>query len=181
MIDVVEHLNKLQKKLDETGSFYVFYRDRKNDDYKILAKEATWKKAEKVLIKKLKKFKKLKKLPKYTKKSVKWTPLSLFLVYILLTAISINLDRLNIVKEDLDLVGGPLSVTVRAMSVNKDLSIGKYIYDCRAQAVWYTKKELSKRKFSFGDLRKITKVVNEKKVDMHPFAKPSITNVLALY
>jgi hypothetical protein len=106
----------------------------------------------------------LKKLPKY----------------VLLTAISINFKWIDIIKEDLDLVGGPLSVTVQALGINKNLKTSEYTYDSRVQAVWYTKEELSKRKFSFSDLKKITRGVNEKKVDMHPFAKPTITNVLAL-
>jgi hypothetical protein len=41
-------------------------------------------------------------------------------------------------------------------------------------------RKLSKRKFSFSDLRKIVKGVNEKKVNLHLFAKPTITDILAM-
>jgi hypothetical protein len=94
--------------------------------------------------------------------------------------IDVDLDDINIEPKDLKLAGGPLSVSVKSRKINKNCTLGKYTYDNRQQNVWYTKKELSKRKFSFSDLRKIVKGVNEKKVNLHLFAKPTITDILAM-
>jgi hypothetical protein len=157
--NVVEHLTKLQKRLDEKGRFYVYHRDKKKKEYVLLVKENTWKDAEKALTKKLKKF---KKLPKY----------------VLVTVIEIDISDINVTPEDKSLVNGPLRVTVSAHRIKENLTPKLVIYDMRKQNIWYTKEELSNRKFSFTDLIKIVDVVNKKKVNMDPFVPVTISNVL---
>jgi hypothetical protein len=161
MVNVIEHLKKLQKKLCKSGTHYAYYRDIKNKTYHLIAKGNSWKEVEIMVKDKLGKF---KNMP----------------TYIISVTVGVNLKRIDIEPKDLKLVGGPLLVSVQSKKVVNATKIRKHAYDGREQNIWYTKKELSKRKFSFSDLRKIVKGVNEKKVNLHLFAKPTITDILAL-
>jgi hypothetical protein len=55
--NVKDHLKKLQKRLNETGSYYIFVRDIKKKEYNLLAHEKSWKSAVSTTLKKLKKSK----------------------------------------------------------------------------------------------------------------------------
>jgi hypothetical protein len=100
--------------------------------------------------------------------------------YIISVVVEVDLNRIDIEPKDLDLVGGPIIVSAQSLKVKKNNTIEKFTFDGRKQNIWYTKKELKKRKFSFSDLKKMVKAVNEKKVSMHIFSKPTITTILSL-
>lgn len=148
--------------MDEKGRFYVYYIDKHKLEYVLLTKEHTWKDTEKKLTKKLKKF---KVPPKY----------------VIVVVMKITLKNINATPKDNSLVHGPLRVTASAHAVKKNLTLRPVPYDMRKQSIWYTKSELSKRKFSFTDLRKIVDAVNNKKVNMDPFIGVTISNVLCQY
>jgi tRNA/tmRNA/rRNA uracil-C5-methylase (TrmA/RlmC/RlmD family) len=153
-------LKKLQKKIDKTGNYYVYYRDKKTKKYTLIVKENCWKDLVTTTQRKLKK---LKKRPKY----------------IIVAYMQIELDHINITPEDKDIVNGPLLITVKAHEVRENLSLGSHAYKDRSQNIWYTKENLLKRRFSFSDVKKSVKVVNESKVSQNPFARVMITDVLS--
>jgi hypothetical protein len=158
--NVKDYLKKLQKKLNESSSYYVYYRDIKKKEYYLIAKERCW---EDVVSGTLKKLKEFKKPPKY----------------IIVVDVTINLKNINIQMNNI--VGGPLRLRVVAYEV-ADLKVPEIqSYKGRSQNIWYTKKHLSKRKFAFTDVKKAVKVVNEGEVTQNPFAIVTIAKVLESY
>jgi hypothetical protein len=160
--NVKEHLEKLQKRLNEIGCYNVYIKNIKKDEYYLLAKEKYWDDAVSTTLKKLKKY---KDQPKY----------------VITTHIKPIFEYINIAPEDNKIVGGPLRLSVTAYEVNDFKDSGFQSYKGRSQYIWYTKDNLSKRKFSFTDLIKAVKVVNEEKVTHDPFAIVTITDVLESY
>jgi hypothetical protein len=160
--NVKDHLKRLQKRLNETGSYYIFYRDKKRKEYYLLAKEKSWKTAVSTTLKKLKKY---KNPPKY----------------VITAYIRTILKNINITSEDKRIVGGPLRLGITAYRVENLKDSDLQSYQGRSQNIWYTKDHLSERKFSFTDVKKAVKVVNEGEVTQNPFVIVTITDVLNSY
>jgi hypothetical protein len=161
-MSVLDQLKKIQNKLDQVG--HAFYYVKTKSGYTQFHRSKTVGKVQQKEINRV--IGKIKRLPKYIFKAF----------------VSINPKYINNTPDDSSPIHGPLFVGATVYRVNqKKKTINLSIADkSRNQAIWYTKKELQKKKFMFKDMSSIIDAVYKEKICLLPFGNITISEIRQL-